>query len=89
RRLSHSLPPKTALVAGTNHQVSEAVLGLICEAAEDDDGKGKGWRHFMFLADHTSLVISKGGRHPQDQQPADPNPPGLDGRRRPARAPWP
>jgi hypothetical protein len=59
-RLTQSLPRKTALVAGTNHQVSEEVLGLICEAAEDDDGEGKGWRHFAFLADHTSLVISKG-----------------------------
>lgn len=59
-RLAQSLPRKTALVAGTNHQVSQEVLGLICEASEDDDGKGKGWRHFMFLADHTSLVISKG-----------------------------
>lgn len=59
-RLAQSLPPKTALVAGTNHQVSQEVLSLICEASEDDDGEGKGWRHFMFLADHTSLVISKG-----------------------------
>lgn len=59
-RLAQSLPRKTALVAGTNQQVSQEVLRLICEAAEDDDGKGEGWRHFMFLADHTSLIISKG-----------------------------
>lgn len=59
-RLAQSLPDKTALVAGTNHKVSQEVIGLICEAADQDDGEGKGWRHFMFLADHTSLVISKG-----------------------------
>jgi hypothetical protein len=59
-RLAQSVPRKTALVAGTNHQVSQELLGLICEASKDDDGEGKGWRHFMFLADHTSLIISKG-----------------------------
>lgn len=59
-RLVQSLPHRTALVAGTSHQVSQEVIGLICEGADQDDGQGKGWRHFMFLADHTSLVISKG-----------------------------
>lgn len=62
-RLAQSLPRKTALVAGTSHQVSQEVLDLICESAQDDGGEGNGWRHFMFLADHTSLVISKGDIH--------------------------
>lgn len=55
-RLAQSLPQNTALVAGTNYKVSQEVMGLICDAAD----QGNGWRHFTFLADHTSLVISKG-----------------------------
>lgn len=57
-RLAGSLPRKTALVAGTNHEVSEEVRNLICGAAEDEDGAG--WKHFLFLSEHTSLVISRG-----------------------------
>jgi hypothetical protein len=64
--IARSLPAKTAIVSGTNEQLTDEINQLIADWSDYEADK-TGWELFNLLADSTMLVIARGNIRTTDK----------------------